>query len=171
MHIQWWPRWEDRHAGAVGNQHHASSRNQQLTWGGNDLLEKCCLWLWIFQLLEENTDILLHNTRLAQIRPCGIFQGNFRRYMENKNIMLSPMQRCCLYFNRKQPVTEKVKWFWSFETKPKRMPLTLTRLQSAFIDYFHFLSLDTHCNSCWLRFQGKLQVLSLFLCFFFFFPF
>lgn len=48
------------------------------------------------------------------------------------------------------------------------MPLTWTRVQSTFIDYFNFLSLDTHLNSCWLRLQGKLKVLSLFLCLSFF---
>lgn len=30
--------------------------------GGDDLLQKCCSWIWIVQVLEENIDILLHNT-------------------------------------------------------------------------------------------------------------
>lgn len=89
----------------------------------------------------------------------GIFGGIFRRRMENKNIVFSHTEWCCVYFNRERPETEKVEWFWSFETKPKWMPSTL---QSAFIDHFHFLS---HWNSCWLGFQSKLKVLSLFLYF------
>lgn len=99
-------------------------------------------------------------------------QGLFRRYTENnieRCVFIAPYGAVlCSYFNGKQPVAEKMKWFWSFERKRELMPLTWTRVQSTFIDYFNFLSLDTHLNSCWLRLQGKLKVLSLFLCLSFF---
>jgi len=81
------------------------------------LLQKHCLCLRIFEVLEENTDILIHNTYVVGTNEVvGICRGNmglFRRYMENSTescVFVAPYgEVLCLYFNGKQPVAEKVK--------------------------------------------------------------